>query len=143
MKAVVIYESLTGNTRYVAERVADGLAEAGVGVTVCPAVEVDLQALSEADLVYVGSWTDGIFVVGQRPGRAGRIKNLPAMRGKRVVAYCTYALNPGGTVGKIASMVRWLGGDVVGEVAVHRKRMDDGARDLVDLGLGRVRAAAS
>jgi hypothetical protein len=141
MKAVVIYESLTGNTRYLADCVAGELAASGVGVTVCPAAEVDLQALSDADLVYVGSWTDGIFVVGQRPGRAGRIKNLPAMRGKKVVVYCTYALNPGGVLGKIASMVRWLGGEVVGELAVNRKRLDDGARELAALGLNRQAAA--
>ncbi len=64
MKAMVIYESLTGNTRYLGERIAEELAARGVTTTVCSAVEVDLQALSEADLVYVGSWTDGIFVVG-------------------------------------------------------------------------------
>ena len=69
MRAIVIYESLTGNTRRAGHYIAAELTQAGVEATACPITEVNLQALSEADLVVVGSWTDGIFVVGQRPGR--------------------------------------------------------------------------
>ena len=95
MPAVVIYESLTGNTRRAAEIIGLELQRQGVAATVCNITAIDLQALSAADLVVVGSWTDGMFFFGQRPGRGGRIKDrLPAMRGKRAVTFVTFALEP-------------------------------------------------
>ena len=57
--------------------IADELRAAGHDAVACPTTDVDYQALHEADLVVVGGWTDGLFFVGQRPGRAGRLRNLP------------------------------------------------------------------
>ena len=79
MSAVVIYESLTGNTRRAAGIMGAELERAGVPTTVCPITRINYQALADADLVIVGTWTDGIFVVGQRPGRAARIRKLPVI----------------------------------------------------------------
>src|SRR5207302_10038677 len=84
VKAMVIYESLTGNTRKAAALIGEQLDRGGLEVVaLSPTTAVDLQALSAVDLVVVGTWTDGIFVVGQRPGRAARLSQLPAMSGKR------------------------------------------------------------
>ncbi|HKA04630.1 MAG TPA: flavodoxin domain-containing protein, partial [Acidimicrobiales bacterium] len=103
---MVIYESMTGNTRRAAGLIGGQLAAGGLDViSLSPATAVDLQALSAAELVVVGTWTDGIFVVGQRPGRAARLQQLPAMRGKRAVVYCTYAINPGKTIEKLMGIV--------------------------------------
>ena len=44
--------------------------------------QIDYQALSDADLVIVGSWVDGLILVGQRPGRLGRITAMPALAGQ-------------------------------------------------------------
>src|SRR5437868_3098552 len=101
MQAVVIYESLTGHTRRAAETIGDGLARAGVDTTVCPITRIDYAALAAADLVVVGSWTDGLLVVGQRPGRAARLRKLlPVVNGKRAAVFCTYALDCGATLEK-------------------------------------------
>src|SRR5687767_563896 len=74
VRAVVIYESLTGNTRKAAELIAGDLRAAGHEAVACPTTAVDYQALHAADLVVVGGWTDGLFFVAQRPGRAGRLR---------------------------------------------------------------------
>ncbi|MGI8793943.1 MAG: flavodoxin family protein, partial [Acidimicrobiales bacterium] len=95
MNVVVIYESLTGNTKKAAERIGSALRRAGAQATVCPVNRVDYEALSQADLVAVGAWTDGFVMFGQRPGRAGRLKRLPAMKGKKAVVFCTYAIDQG------------------------------------------------
>ena len=95
MDAVVIYESLTGNTAKAGQAIADGLTAAGLPTQAFPIKHIDYQALSDADLVIVGSWVDGLVVVGQRPGRLGRIKGMPALAGKRAVVYLTYAIDPG------------------------------------------------
>jgi hypothetical protein len=128
---MVIYESLTGNTRRAAGLIGTQLAAGGLDViNLSPANAVDLQALSAAELVVVGTWTDGILVVGQRPGRAGRLQQLPAMRGKRAVVYCTYAINPGKTIEKLMGIVGGRGADVMGGLALHRRRLEEGAADF-------------
>ena len=133
VKAIVIYESMTGNTRRAAGLIAGQLEQGGLEiVNVSPATAVDLQGLSEAELVVVGSWTDGIFVVGQRPGRAARLQQLPAMQGKRAVVYCTYALNPGKTVEKMMTIMGGRGAEVMGGLALHRRHLEEGAADFAD-----------
>lgn len=136
MKAIVIYESLTGNTRTAGHLIAAELTGAGVETVVSPITGVDLQALSEADLVIVGSWTDGLFFFGQRPGRIGRLIKLPVIDGKKAAVYCTYALDPGKTLEKLAGIVSRRGGDVVGGIAIKRNAMEAGAADFVDRLLG-------
>jgi hypothetical protein len=136
VSAVVIYESLTGHTRQAGELIAARLTAEGVPAVACPTTRVDHGALAEADLVVVGSWTDGIVVVGQRPGRAGRLRKLPAMQGKRAAVYCTYAVDPGKTLDKLARIVEERGADVLGGFAIHRTRIERGANDFVDRVLG-------
>ena len=132
MNVVVIYESLTGNTRRAAELMVPAFAAAGVEASVCPVTHVDYQALSAADVVIVGSWTDGIFVVGQRPGRAQRLRALPVMDRKRCVVYCTYALNPGKTLAKLTRIMEERGATVLGGMAIRRNNLEAGAQDFVD-----------
>ena len=82
--AIVLVESLTGNTWKAGEMIAANLQQEGWGVTsVCSVRQPELSALAAADLVLVGSWTDGLFVVGQRPGGAGHLWALPVFAGKR------------------------------------------------------------
>jgi len=131
--ALVIYESLTGNTRRAAEVIGRELTRRGIPTTVCSITAIDLQALSAADLVVVGTWTDGMFFFGQRPGRGGRIKDrLPAMAGKQAVTYVTFALEPRRALDKLTDIVRATGADVIGGMAIRRDDIEGGAADLVE-----------
>ncbi len=56
MRAVVVYESMFGNTHEVAERIASGLA-ARYEVTVLPVGEAIAQILPDIDLLVVGAPT--------------------------------------------------------------------------------------
>ena len=132
MNAVVIYESLTGNTRQAAQLIATGLGKAGVTASGCSVTQVDYQALSVADVVIVGSWTDGVFVVGQRPGRSQRLRALPVMDRKRCVVYCTYALNPGRTLAKLTRIMEERGAQVLGGMAIRRNDLEGGAHEFVE-----------
>ncbi len=132
MPAIVIYESLTGNTRRASEGLARGLSARGLPTVACPITRVDYQALSAADLVVVGGWVDGLFVVGQRPGRAGRFAKMPALAGKRAVVFLTYALDPGKALQKLSDAVAGRGAEVLGGVTIRRDRLAEGVDDLVD-----------
>jgi flavodoxin len=124
VKALVIWESLTGTTRKAAEHIAAGLRAGGVETTVSPVSAVDLAALSAADVVVVGSWTDGIVFVGQKPGRQSRLWSLPFLTGKRAFVYCTYAVDAGHAVDKLADIVRDRGAEIMGGQKVHRFHLE-------------------
>ncbi|MEM7324074.1 MAG: hypothetical protein AAF531_13380 [Actinomycetota bacterium] len=127
---------MTGNTAEAGGYIAAELTAAGVPAVACPITQVDLQALSDADLVVVGSWTDGFFFFGQRPGRASRLAKLPVIDGKQAAVYCTYAINAGKTLEKLSRVVRMRGGDVIGGYAIQRKNLQAGAAEFVDRLLG-------
>jgi len=132
LNAIVIYESLTGNTRTAGMAIAGELEARGIRAVACPITAIDYQALSDADLVIVGTWTDGVFVVGQRPGRAGRLRQLPAIGAKRCVVFCTYAINPGRTLDKMTAILEGRGAEVIGAMSIRRNDLHGGARELVD-----------
>jgi len=132
MRAVVIHESLTGNTRKAAGIIGGLLEAEGLTVTVCPTTAVDFQAVADADLVIVGSWTDGLFIVGQKPARSGRLSQLPLLGGKRCAVFCTYALDSGKTLEKLSAIMRERGAEVIGGLAIRRNDLEGGSREFVD-----------
>jgi len=140
MRAVVIYESLTGNTAKAAELIGQHLVEGGVSATVFPTTQVDFQAVADADLVIVGSWTDGLFFFAQKPAKAGRLSLLPLLNGKTCAVFCTFALDPGKTIDKLTDLMTERGADVIGGMTIRRNQLEDGARDFVDRVLGVVAA---
>ena len=133
MKAMLIYESMTGNTKKAAEHIAEALQKRGVSVTaVSPTTNINYQALSNADLVIIGTWTDGLFVVGQRPAKAARLRLLPAMKSKQAAVFCTYALDPGRVLQKLTTIVESLGAEVIGGMSIRRSDLAAGALEFVD-----------
>ena len=92
MDVLVTYESRTGTTRRAAQLVGGGLRDAGATVSVAPVSAIDLDDLARADLVVVGTWTDGLFFFGQRPGGGGKIARV--LPGSRVEAAEGQALGP-------------------------------------------------
>lgn len=132
MKAIVVYESLTGNTRKTAGLVAQLLADNGISSSVSPINSINLQNLSEADLVVIGSWTDGLFITGQKPARAGRLAAMPRIDGKKAAVFCTYAIDPGKTLPKMEKIVADRGGQIIGGYAIKRNNLAGGASEFVD-----------
>ena len=132
MDAVVIYESLTGNTARAGQAIAAELTEQGVPTKAFPITKIDYQALSDADLVIVGSWVDGLILVGQRPGRLGRVRAMPALAGKRAVVYLTYAIDPGKALQKMSDAVAARGAEVLGGQVIRRDKLDEGVDEFVD-----------
>ena len=109
MKAVILVESLTGNTWKAAERVGNLLQQERWSITGLHRVrEPDHASIQEADFVLVGTWVDGLFLVGQRPRGASAIAALPIMRGKKSAVFCTFALRPGKTLEKLTRVVMGL-----------------------------------
>jgi len=141
VRAVVIYESLTGNTAKAGQAIAAELTAAGVPTTAHPITAIDYQALADADLVIVGSWVDGLILFGQRPGRMGRIVSMPTLVGKKAVVYVTYAIDAGRSLQKLADAVADRGAEVLGGIRIRRDKLDEGVAELVDRVLAVTQAA--
>jgi hypothetical protein len=132
VKAVVIWESVTGTTRKAANLIAAGLRANGIEATVNSVTNIDHAALSAADLVIVGSWTDGLVFFGQKPGRQSRLWSLPYLTGKHAFVYCTYAVDAGHAVDKLATIVKERGAGVIAGRKIHRFHLERDCAALVD-----------
>ena len=55
--------------------------------------------------MFIGTWVDGLVLFGHRPGRAGRIKAMPVIDGKRVAAFMTYAIHAGKALDRFARVL--------------------------------------
>src|SRR4051794_21296461 len=142
MKAVVLYESMTGNTRRAAELIGGSLAAAGDDVAVRPVTDIDFHELATADMVFVGTWVDGLVLFGQRPGRATRLWQLPVLDHKLVAVFCTYAINAGKALDKTVRILEAKGARVIGSRQFRRDRIEEGVGEFVDAVLQSVPASS-
>lgn len=126
MKAAILIESLTGNTWKAGEMIAANLQQENWSITgISPVKSPDHASIQDADTVIVGTWVHGLFVVGQAPWAVDRLRALPAMSGKKAVAFCTFALNPGRSLDVMTNTLLARGADVVGGLALHRRRLGE------------------
>jgi hypothetical protein len=131
MKAAILYTSLTGNTRRAGELIAGNLQQEGWGITtVCPLSGLEMAGIQDADMVIIGTWVHGLFVVGQAPWNLGGIANLPPMRGKLSASFCTFALNPGKSLDKLDRALGGLGTEVIGGLALHRAKLEEHSEEF-------------
>jgi flavodoxin len=132
LNIVVIHQSRTGNTRRAAELIGGAAEAAGDTVAVRPVTNIDFKELAEADLVFVGTWVDGLILFGHRPGDTGKVRSIPRLWNKRVAAFMTHAFNPGGAADKLAGLLEEHGADVVAARSLNRRRLDDEAPAFAD-----------
>lgn len=130
MNALVIHESLTGNTEEAARIIVDELKSLGWEASDCSSRQVDLAALQKADVVVVGTWVDGLIIAAHRPGGKGRLTALPLLANKPTYVYVTYAVNPGNTLDKLTEVIEDQHGDVRGGMTIHRRRLESESREF-------------
>ncbi len=139
VKVVIIHQSRTGNTQRAAELIGGAAEAAGATVSVRPVTNIDFKELADADLVFVGTWVDGLILFGHRPGDSGKVRRIPKLWNKRVAAFMTHAIYPGGAAEKFAALLEEHGADVVAARSLNRRRLETEAPAFA----GEVLAAAS
>ncbi|MDH3707031.1 MAG: flavodoxin family protein [Acidimicrobiia bacterium] len=130
MNVVVLYQSRSrkANTRRLAEMIGNTALQLGADASMWPVTNVDLARLAEADLVFVGTWTDGVVVGGHRPGQTGKLAKLPAIYDKKTAAFMTYAIHAGKVIDAFAGWLqRNKGADVVAAKAFRNRDTTDEA----------------
>ncbi len=131
MKVAVIYESRTGNTARAAQMIGAALQDLENEVGVWPTDKVNLDFLTDADLVFLGTWTDGLIIAGHRPGGSAHLLAMPGIWNKPTVGFVTYAFRAGKVVDKLADVVTLLGGKWLGGRAFQRDDLPDGVAGFV------------
>ena len=132
MKAALLIESLTGNTRRAGDLIAADLQQAGWGVTgVSPVKQPDFASIQDAEMIIVGTWVHGLFVVGQAPWGVAAISQLPPMQGKKAAVFCTFALSPGKTLDRLTTVVSQRGAEVIGGLALNRGKLEAHSEEFV------------
>ena len=76
LKIAILYQSLRGGTKRLAETLGTNFQSKGSSVGVYPITNYDAQFVLEADLIVIGTWTDGLFGLGARPGQLGKLNTL-------------------------------------------------------------------
>lgn len=121
-RVLVAYDSRGGNTRKAAETVAQRLGHRGPAVDVLPITSVGPDELASADLLVLGTWTDGMIVGGMAPAPSTVkwMTDLPRLAGKDVAVFCTYAVNAGRAPARLAAAMGSTGANVVADGSVSR-----------------------
>lgn len=116
MKIEIVYDSSTGTTAKAAEAMGAALREQGHDCRVQSVMQAVPTEVAAADVVCVGSWVKGLFIIMQQPteGTMAFIERLGSLDGKQAAVFCTYKLSAGGTLNKMAQALEGKGANVVG-----------------------------
>ena len=79
--------------------------------------QADPEEVSQADLICIGSWVKGIFVILQHPTEETMrfIDRLGNLTGKKALVFCTYKLAIGSTLRQMAQRLTQKGAQVVAQ----------------------------
>lgn len=117
MEIAIVYDSSTGITERAAEAMGKTLEEHGHQCQVQSILEADPGSVSEADLICIGTWVKGLFIIGQHPteGSMMFINRLESLQGKKAVVFCTYKIATGKSLPTMAEALEGKGAQVVGQ----------------------------
>ena len=117
MKIAIVYDSSTGTTAKAAETMGKMMEKHGHQYRVQSVAQADPANVSEADLICLGSWVKGLFIIRQHPteGTMRFIEQLGNLEGKQTVVFCTYKLAVGSTLSQMAQALEGKGATVVGQ----------------------------
>lgn len=101
-RAVIVYRSHSGVTRRYGEAIAAFLTTRSVAAQVASVGECDMATLADADYLFLGCWTSGLFVVRQHPDEPwlAFVRDMPALptapdARPKVALFTTYQLRTG------------------------------------------------
>lgn len=127
MNILVLYQSRSGHTRACAKGIAQALRGLNHETVIASVIEVRVEDIERADLLFVGTWVQGFILFGVKPAGADLwVPALPSLEGKVIGVFCTYAFSPRGSLRTLAAMLEARGATVLGQQAFHRRHPQHG-----------------
>jgi flavodoxin len=136
--AAVIHRSATGTTRRFAEEIGEHLVTRGFTTTVQSVGDADPAALAGADVVLLGCWTSGFFVVAQHPDEPwlAFVRELPELGTARVGLFTTYKLATGSMFSRMRAALAGTAARVDVELKSRDGHLSDAGRAALDRFVG-------
>ncbi len=108
MNITVIYSSRTGITSEYAGAITAYMKQKGHTVDLFPVEEYDSEKLKNAELVFLGGWTSGLFLFAQHPDKKwyNFVNSMPDLEGKTVILFTTYKLLTGSMFNRMTARIR-------------------------------------
>ncbi len=106
-KAVIYHLSKKGTTKYFAEEIGEYLMSKNIQSHVYSVHDYKAQQLAGADIVFLGAWTHGLFIMLQHPDKpwVEFAKQLPDLKGKKIALFTTYKLATGSLFRKMEKIL--------------------------------------
>jgi flavodoxin len=136
--AAVVYRSATGTTRRLAEEIGAHLESRGVQTRVASVGECDPASLAEADVVLLGCWTSGLFVVAQHPDEPWMafVRDMPRLDRARVGLFTTYKLATGSMFARMRAATATQSPRIDLELKSRDGHLSDAGRAALDRFVG-------
>ena len=128
MKFLIVFFSNTGNTKRVAELLAEKITPLGE-VKIKNALTANVEAIDWADVIIIGSPIHGYILFGQKlcPQVLNFIKKtIPEnLDSKKVLLYATYLFYPGKALIKAQKIIQQKNGVLIGTFGKKRSYKSD------------------
>ena len=91
MKALIVYHSKNGTTQKMAQEISNQLKKRNTEVKVSSIHEITQSDIEEADRLYLGCWTSGHMIFGQKPEQTwvDFATRIPESKQKQTVLFTT------------------------------------------------------
>lgn len=97
-KAIIIYNSKTGNTKHFAGEINKFLKTYDIESEAVSIFDYKPELIIESDIILLGCWTSGWMVMFQHPQKVWKefANKLPDLSPKKVALFTTYKIATGG-----------------------------------------------
>ena len=143
MNVAVLYQSLRGGTERAAEKIADEFLVQGANAGAYPVTNFDAQFVLKADLLVIGTWTDGLLGLAARPAQLGKLATLPSIAHKPTAVFVTYEISAKQSLPKLVDWAERREANVVAQAAFNRRKPNEGVADFVTEALEAIELASA
>jgi flavodoxin len=96
-KAIIIYNSKTGNTKHFASEICRHLKSQNIEAESVSIFDYNREMIENSDIVFLGCWTSGWMIIFQHPQKVWNefAAKLPDLSEKKVALFTTYKIATG------------------------------------------------
>ena len=126
MKALVVYNSKNGTTQKMAGEISEQLKKRNAEVKIGSIHEITKSDIEAADRLYIGCWTSGHILFGQKPEHTwvDFASRIPESKGKPTVLFTTYKIATGSMFRKMKQYIQPKGYKVIGSMKSRNGKLN-------------------
>lgn len=134
MKATILYQSKKGRTAGYARAMAMYLWSKGMSVSYSSVSDFKPEQLEDCDLLMLGCWTSGWFIVNQHPNElwVDFAQKLPETLPPRIILFATYKFHTGSMFGNMKKHLSLKGVKLLDTLKSKAGILSQAERDLLD-----------